>query len=207
MKKKTNLMFLFLGVLMIGILVYQQRSFIKNTFYSLLNVHKTQEIESAPEKDILNTNHQEYLDTMKDSSLGTGQHEYSTIQKIYERDKDISAQEPMLFEGNFTTANQGITIQILKYFSSKDIATIADGASSVTLMNTEGDTFMERTSDNYELYDIEPDNPFIVRYVIAIPEEVFDTDLHVCTLTTVDAFFPMDEDKVQLRVLTDIPQK
>lgn len=272
MKKKTNLMFLFLGVLMLGILAYQERSFIKNTFYSLLNVPKNQEIESAPEKGILNTNHQEYLDTMKDSSLGTSQHEYSTIQKIYERDKSMNVQEPMLFEGSSSTANQGITIQILDYFSSKDITTIADGASSVTLLNSladpvdennqlkeaftflavdaeitntgeesipyfstyhdyvhiqilddngepyfsnqrnlfltkEGDTFMERTSDNYKLYDIEPDNPVIVRYVIAIPEEVFDTDLHVCTLTTVDAVFPVYEDKVQLRVLTDIPQK
>lgn len=272
MKKKTNFMFLFFGILMAGILIYQERSFIKNTFNSLLNLHKVNEVKNAPEKDILNANHQEYLDTMKDSSLGTTQHEYSTIQRIYERDKGIDVQEPMLFEGNDATAKQNIKIQILNYFTSEEISTITDGVSSVTLINTQadpvdennqlkeaftflavdaeitnigeesipyfstyheyvhieildangepyfsnqrnlfltkdGDTFIEKTPDNYKLYDIEPDNPVIVRYVIAIPEEVFGTHLQVCALSTIDAVFPIYEDKVQLRVLTDIPQK
>lgn len=256
---------------MLGILGYQKRSFIKNSLYSLLNSNTKQEIKKAPEKDILNTNHQEYLEIMKDPSYGTAQHEYSTIQKIYERDKGLGVKEPMFFQ-SVSEEQLSLKIQILDYFSSKEVSTIADGASSVTLLNTladpidenkqlkdnftflaidaeitntgedtiqylssyhdyvriqilddngetyysntrnlfltkEGDRFMERRPDNYALDNIEPGNSFIVRYVIAVPEEVFSTDLHVCALSTITSLFPVYEDEVQLRVLTDIPQK
>ena len=52
-------------------------------------------------------------------------------------------------------------------------------------LRKDGDSFVEMGPNNYVIYDLQNGETKTVRYIFAIPKEVFDTDLHIGVLAAI----------------------